>query len=50
MRDCNCDIDFVCESCLPSHEAMAEQMRWEYVRFGVPNESGKMVDVRDMVK
>lgn len=48
MSDCNCDLDYVCsDECLDKICAYGETFRWEFVRFGVPDENGKIVDVRD---
>jgi len=48
MKDCNCDYDFLCESCADKQDEYIAQMEWEYRRYCIRDENGNLTDVRDL--
>ena len=47
-KECNCDEGFLCKCCEAEQEALMDEMYREYRLYGVKDESGKTVDVREV--
>lgn len=44
--ECTCEeAEFLCEFC---QNEMMKRMRWEYERYCVAGEDGKLIDLRDV--
>lgn len=49
MKNCNCDYDYICsEECELKEKKEMEFHYREYLRYGIVDESGKTIDIREI--